>query len=538
MSLDLSPLENELNTDMLDASVVTVAVSDAQADFESSYGSVTAALKNGHLDICTKEKLLGMLSEIAVEEIEDVGFDASPLNDEEVEAYRSKMRAEHENSSNAQQSSASDLSCELEGFQNEGDITASFHVSGMTCAVCSGSVERLFMAVEGVERAAVALATNTARVAFAPPTDIIEEGDYYERLASECAEAVSLGGYPCELLNIRGSGSSQSPSLMDGAARMEQSRQEELKGWKQSLLISLTFTIPLAIIHMLNMHTASAMDAHGDSPDIDVKISDLPPRFNDWLMLILATPVQFGVGYRFYKSAYRGLIHGGCTMGMDFLVCMGTTCAYLYSIIVFVLQIATRWHYEQKGMEEEHLTGVFELTPTFETGAWLITFVTLGKYLEAYARGKTAGALRTLMELQPVSASKAILHGEVLQQIKEFDDAMKTAKYVSREESINVGSVFSNVNLNSIQTEERDISEIKIGDFLLVLPGSRIPTDGILVAREGTGKIIGDTAITDKSAKCAYIDESAFSGEPFPVGEYRDNTSANQLEDIFHGLSD
>lgn len=225
-------------------------------------------------------------------------------------------------------------------------------------------------------------------------------------------------------------------------------------------------------------------------------------------------------------------------MGMDFLVCMGTTCAYLYSIIVFVLQIATRWHYEQKGMEEEHLTGVFELTPTFETGAWLITFVTLGKYLEAYARGKTAGALRTLMELQPVSASKAILHGEVLQQIKEFDDAMKTAKDVSREESINVGSVFSNVNLNSIQTEERDISEIKIGDFLLVLPGSRIPTDGILVAREGTGKIIGDTAITDKSAKCAYIDESAFSGEPFPVGEYRDNTSANQLEDIFHGLSD
>ena len=523
MALDLSSLERELNTDMLDATVATVTVLDAQADFESSYGTVTVALSDGHLDICTKEKLLGMLSKIATEEIEDIGFDASALNNDEVEVYRSKMTAEHENNSVTQQSSTSDPSHELEDFQNEGEITASFHVSGMTCAVCSGSVERLFMAMDGVERASVALATNTARVAFAPPVgDSIEEGNYYEKLASECAEAVSLGGYPCELLNIRGNGSSQSPSLMDGAARMEQSRQEELKGWKQSLLISLTFTIPLAIIHMSSMHTASAMDAHGDSPDMDMKISNLPPRFNDWLMLLLATPVQFGVGYRFYKSAYRGLIHGGCTMGMDFLVCMGTTCAYLYSIIVFVLQIATRWQYEQKGMEEEQLSGVFDLTPTFETGAWLITFVTLGKYLEAYARGKTAGALRTLMELQPISASRAVFPDEILQQIKDYDDAMRTTKSGGQEKSINAGSAFGNANLNSLQTEERDISEIKIGDFLLVLPGARIPTDGILVAREGTGKIIGDTAINDTSAKCAYIDESAFSGEPFPVGECRD----------------
>lgn len=209
-------------------------------------------------------------------------------------------------------------------------------------------------------------------------------------------------------------------------------------------------------------------------------------------------------------------------MGMDFLVCMGTTCAYLYSIIVFVLQIATRWQYEQKGMEEEELSGVFDLTPTFETGAWLITFVTLGKYLEAYARGKTAGALRTLMELQPISASRAVFPDEILQQIKDYDDAMRTTKSGGQEKSINAGSAFGNANLNSLQTEERDISEIKIGDFLLVLPGARIPTDGVLVAREGTGKIIGDTAINDTSAKCAYIDESAFSGEPFPVGECRD----------------
>jgi Cu+-exporting ATPase len=186
---------------------------------------------------------------------------------------------------------------------------------------------------------------------------------------------------------------------------------------------------------------------------------------------------------------------------------------------------------------ETNLTGVFELTPTFETGAWLITFVTLGKYLEAYARGKTAGALKTLMELQPVSASKAILPLEVLERVHEMDVRMNIKSDVE-DDLMDISSVFAGVNLNSLQTEEKDISEISIGDFLLVLPGARIPTDGILIAREGTGKITGDklSAIHDNTKVCAYIDESAFSGEPFPVakriGESVYGASVNQLSVI------
>ena len=534
MSIDLSSIHNELNQDMLDTSY-DITVSHAEADFESSYGTVAVALVGREVDAVTREQILNMLTELTVDEIECVGFDVSPISSEEVEAYRAKMRAEHEDSS-TQQSTTSDPSQGHEEFLNEGEVTASFHVSGMTCAVCSGSVERLFMAIDGVERASVALATNTARVAFASIDRAgLQDKNDYDRLATDCAAAVTLGGYPCELLNIHGSGDSQSPSLMHGAARMDQTRQEELKSWKQSLFISLAFTIPLAIIHMAGMHTASAMDTHDDSPDMEIETTNLPPRFNDWLMLILATPVQFGVGYRFYKSAYRGLIHGGCTMGMDFLVCMGTSCAYLYSLIVFSLQIVTRWEYEHGDVTEERLDSIFELTPTFETGAWLITFVTLGKYLEAYARGKTAGALRTLMELQPVSASRALLPKDVLKKVNDLDEAENTTKF-GLEESIDFGSAFQNVNLNSIQTEEKDISEIKIGDFLLVLPGARIPTDAVLIAREGTGKIIGDTPILDPGTKCAYIDESAFSGEPFPVaksiGEAVYGASVNQLSVI------
>ena len=99
-------------------------------------------------------------------------------------------------------------------------------------------------------------------------------------------------------------------------------------------------------------------------------------------------------------------------MGMDFLVPLGTTSAYLYSVIVFVIQILCK--YEMLGV---HDISIMKLTTTFETGAWLITFVTLGKFLESYARGKTAGALQTLMELQPVSATRVILPANLREKL-------------------------------------------------------------------------------------------------------------------------
>ncbi len=77
----------------------------------------------------------------------------------------------------------------------------------------------------------------------------------------------------------------------------------------------------------------------GEDDDMTTAMNkDLLPSVKDWSCLLLAMPVQFGVGRRFYQNAYRGLVHGR-TMGMDFLVAMGTSSAYLYSVIVFVLHI-------------------------------------------------------------------------------------------------------------------------------------------------------------------------------------------------------
>jgi len=568
------------------AIAVDVTVASAQADFATSFATVVIqwglvskqSEKNDLLDyneaesnqtmegtidtlhhklttiISTPEvqaQFIKLLSNLAIDEVECVGFDAAWLpSNEDVERHRNSARLAREKEQKVDHHSVpfTDVDNEIAATAG-GTMTATFHVGGMSCAVCTGSVERFLLSVGGgsnddeerphVTTAAVSLPTNTARVTFSSITNpqLSEDHDYvskvYQDLAEECVTTVTRGGYACELLNLtlpHGESSSQQAnggsgggtSLIDSAARMERSRQEELQEWKCSLILSLLFTIPLFVCHLISMHS-SMHDGSMDNvmADGSPSLIAVPPTRMDWLMLLLATPVQFGVGKRFYVSAYRGLVHG-CTMGMDFLVAMGTSSAYLYSIIVFVLQLIAK----DNG---EYDASIMDLVPTFETGAWLITFVTLGKYLEAYARGKTAGALQTLMELQPVSATRAILPDDVLKMMKEVQSSEEMD---AEEKNDNITKIFSKVHVNSLPTEEKDISEIRIGDFLLVLPGGRIPTDGVLVAREGTSKI--DAA--EKNDGCAYIDESAFSGEPFPVakrpGDSLYGASVNQLSVI------
>ncbi len=109
----------------------------------------------------------------------------------------------------------------------------------------------------------------------------------------------------------------------------------ELREWEILLLTSLAFTIPLAILHFTTMQS---IDGEEDDNMTTTMHKDLLPSVKDWSCLLLAMPVQFGVGRRFYQNAYRGLVHGR-TMGMDFLVAMGTPSAYLYLVIVFELRI-------------------------------------------------------------------------------------------------------------------------------------------------------------------------------------------------------
>ena len=147
------------------------------------------------------------------------------------------------------------------------------------------------------------------------------------------------------------------------------------------------------------------------------------------LMIGLVTPVQFGVGHRFFVAAYKGALHGN--FGMDMLIVLGTCSAYTYSAMAVLLACTV-------SNFEPHLF--------FEASGMLITVVTLGKYLEAVAKGKTSEALTKLMCLQPQTA------------------------------------ILTKGAASSVTTDrEIDIGLVQCNDVLRVLPGGRVPTDGLII---------------------------------------------------------
>ena len=417
-------------------------------------------------------KLRLKLAEEAAETVEDVGFEASVLQPGEdlelkVTSENEIMKKQESNYSSLEIETAEDYanSCELDNVE----AVVSLQVKGMSCAVCTGRVERTIKDIDGIGTATVSLATCRANVQI-PKIGKEPDPMRIEGLAETCANAVTKAGYECEVLEVYkpSDGAGSGMLLSESAAKLQEARQEELNSWANLLVISVIFTAPLVILHYTSM-----MGTISDSMDNQ--------NWKQWMSFLLATPVQFGVGKRFYISAYHSFSNGR-VMGMDFLVCLGTTAAYTYSIIV--LGISTF------GSDSIVEADAIHLKATFETSAMLITFVSLGKYLEAYARGKTAVALQRLMELQPAIATSCVIPDSH----KEVD------------EDTGIEEISDSLNINGMEKTEVEIKEVQVGEYLLVIPGQRIPTDGKVVYRDGAG---------DKS----YVDESALSGEPFPVAK-------------------
>ena len=212
-------------------------------------------------------------------------------------------------------------------------------LEGMTCAACATRIESNLNKLEGVE-AVVNLATDRATIRFAPQkVDVaalitrVQDTGYEARVAEE-------------------------GTLRDHSA--------EHRAALRDVLVAAVFTAPF-LIEMGGMLIGS----HGILPG--------------WLQLLLATPVQFWSGMRFYKGAWKSLASG--TANMDVLVVLGTSAAYLFSLFVLLRGGATHG---------AHLY--------FEASAAVVTLVLLGKYLEARAKARTAKALESLVRLQPKTA--------------------------------------------------------------------------------------------------------------------------------------
>jgi Cu+-exporting ATPase len=257
-------------------------------------------------------------------------------------------------------------------------------ISGMTCAACSGRIEKALNKLPGVT-ASVNLATETAHVSFNPALETVEG----------LIAAVVNAGYGASEI-------SEATRAEEKKRRLAAYQAEMRMFW-----ISAILTLPL-LLQMATMFSGGH--------------EDILPR---WLQLVLATPVQFWIGKRFYVGAWHALRGGGANM--DVLIALGTSMAYLFSAVVTLLGL------------NQHVY--------FEASAAIITLVLLGKLLEARAKSKTSAAIEELMKLQP-----------------------RTAR-VERDGAI----------------VEIAASEVKVDDIFIVRPGENLPMDGIVI--EGVSSV-------------------------------------------------
>ncbi|WP_027893321.1 heavy metal translocating P-type ATPase [Calidithermus chliarophilus] len=276
---------------------------------------------------------------------------------------------------------------------------AEFGVTGMTCAACVGRVERALKKLDGVLEANVNLATERATVKFLPASTGL----------AQFKRAIRDAGY-----GVLEAGVGQ-----DRADLEREARAREIASLRRSVLISAVFALPLLLIAMLPMlfpaveEWLMATFGHGVMSTLN------------WVMLALATPVQFGPGLRFYRHGWKSL--RSLSPDMNSLVMIGTSAAYFYSLGVVLFP------------------GVFPPQARhayFEAAGVVITLILLGKYLEAIAKGRTSEAMKRLLSLQA-----------------------KTARIVE-----------------SAGEREIPVDEVLPGDVIAVRPGEKVPVDGVVLS--------------------------------------------------------
>jgi Cu+-exporting ATPase len=304
--------------------------------------------------------------------------------------------------------------------------TIELPITGMTCASCVRNVERAINKQAGILSVNVNLATEKASVTYLPGSV----------RRSDLVKAVESAGY-----GVLDLSNAAQPEDAERAAR-----EAEIERQKRLVLIGALFTIPLFLMSMAR----DLLMLGYENPMAGMGMADPNmPWFmwNGWafVFFLLATPVQLIVGKQYVVGAWKAARNG--TTGMDTLIAIGSLTAYIYSVVVLIAII----------FNIEPLIGHVY----FETAVVILTLITLGKLLEARAKGRTSEAIKKLMGLAPRTA------------------------YLLRDG----------------QEVEVNIDDVVEGDVVVVRPGERIPVDGVVI--EGRSS----------------VDESMLTGESLPVNK-------------------
>ncbi|XP_030454846.1 copper-transporting ATPase HMA4-like [Syzygium oleosum] len=384
-------------------------------------------------------------------------------------------------------------------FPEQDIVVCRLRIKGMACTSCSESVERTLSMVDGVKKAVVGLALEEAKVHYDKniidtnriieavedagfgadlittgndlnkvhlklqgvnnPEDAaviqttLESAEGVNEVEMDLAEEKVVIAYDPDLTGPRSlidcikeasNGSkSYNASLYIAPRRRESEQQEEVRMYRNQFLLSCLFSVPVFVFSMV----LPMLHPYGNW--LEYKIYNML-SIGMLLRWMLCTPVQFVIGRRFYVGAYHALRRKSANM--DVLVALGTNAAYFYSVYIMIKALTS---------------DKFEGQDFFETSSMLISFILLGKYLEVVAKGKTSDALAKLTDLAPDTACL----------VKLDNDG------------------------NVISEEEISTQLIQRNDVFKIIPGSKVPVDGIVV----TGQ--------------SHVNESMITGEATPVAK-------------------
>ena len=309
-----------------------------------------------------------------------------------------------------------------------------YQVTGMSCSACSSRVEKAVSNLEGIEKASVNLLTNSMQV------------DYDETILTSQAiiDAVVKAGYGASLAGGQAGTKGASPQ-----ASPANTAEQEVRQMKRRLLWSIVFLIPtvyIAMHHMLAAHLGipvpSAISAVFDGPENAISFA-----FAQFLLIL---PIMY-LNRKYYINGFSNLLRGA--PNMDSLVGMGSMASAAFGAFAI---FRMGWG---MGHGDWALVQTYSANLYFESAGMIVTLITVGKYLETRAKGKTSAAIEKLMKLAPKEAT--VLRGGVETVIL--------------------------------------VEDLAVGDEIVVRPGERIPADGIV--SQGTTS----------------IDESAITGESIPV---------------------
>lgn len=339
-------------------------------------------------------------------------------------------------------------------------IKQTFDVTGMTCAACSSRVEKTTNRVEGVRKANVNLLKNSMEVEFEQDANVSLVTQAIEAAVDKAGYGAIprnsvRGGMPTQLplgqegnlhhesssFDLDDQGRFASSNTQENTVRASNIAEQERKAIFRRLIISLIFMVPLFYISMGHMFGWPL-------PSFFLG----PENAMVWALtlFVLLIPILC-VNFKFFRVGFRALIHA--SPNMDSLIALGSGASTLYGLYA-LFQMA--FYAGHGNLEQVH---GYAMNLYFESAAMILTLITLGKYFEARAKGKTTDSISQLMDLSPKQALR-------------LENGVETLV---------------------------DVRQVRVGDVLVVKAGEAIPVDGVVLEGQGS------------------VDESVITGESLPV---------------------